>query len=142
MLLVMVNIAFPYKETDASAMNMALNVLQAMADRGNGYIRACHSLLAKIRSAIKPVQPKVPNPEPNGQTEDQIQGDDTLSQSSTLIPELLQDDTQPLSLDFEDDPVLWAEVLDSMNIDMDRQWVETALRKGQQLEAGPHVNMS
>jgi hypothetical protein len=35
-------------------------------------------------------------------------------------------------MDFEGDPALWAEVLESIDIDMDRQWIETALRRGQQ----------
>jgi hypothetical protein len=50
----MVNIAFPYKEVDASAMNTALSVLQIMAEKGNKYIRAYHTLLTKIRATIKP----------------------------------------------------------------------------------------
>ncbi|RSL68799.1 hypothetical protein CEP53_002491 [Fusarium sp. AF-6] len=124
LLLVMVNIAFPYKEVDASAMNMALDVLQMMAEKGNAYIRACHSLLTKIRSTIKPKD--------QSRTEEATQTQ--MPESSAILPGLPQDENQPFSLDFEGDPALWAEVLESIDIDMDRQWVEMALRRGQQLD--------
>lgn len=113
-------------------MTMALDVLQTMADRGNSYIRACHGLLNKIRGAIKPNPPKAASTTGTS-TAGQAEGD-ALSQASTLMPDLVPDKDQGLPMDFEDDPMLWAEVLDSMNIDMDRQWVETAFRRGQQLE--------
>lgn len=133
MLLVMVNTAFPYKEGDAAAMMTALNVLQTMADRGNSYIRACHGLLTKIRGHIKPAQPRNANSDSSTQEEEEAQKP-LASEDVTMFPQLLPDENQPLNLDFTGDPVLWAEVLDSMNIDMDRQWVETAFRRGQHLD--------
>lgn len=124
----MVNIAFPYKEADASAMEMALDVLQMMAEKGNAYIRACHSLLTKIRSIIKPKDHS------KAGNADEV-GEQQVPESSEIMPGLPQDENQPFTFDFEGDPALWAEVLESIDIDMDRQWVETALRRGQQLDA-------
>lgn len=130
----MVNIAFPYKETDASAMHMALNVLQTIAEKGNRYIKACHILLTKIRGTIKPKQLRVVGEHEQSPIGDQSQ-DTTLSQSDAILPALPPNDNMPFSLDFEGDPALWAEVLESIDIDMDRQWIETALRRGQQSES-------
>ncbi|KAM0248510.1 hypothetical protein ACHAQJ_009447 [Trichoderma viride] len=133
LLLVMVNIAFPYNETDASAMNMALNVLQTIAEKGNRYIKACHLLLTKIKSTIKSNQLSIVGEDGQGQIRDQSPNI-TLSQSDAILPGLPPNDNIPFSLDFEGDPALWAEVLESIDIDMDRQWIETALRRGQQFE--------
>ncbi|PNP59898.1 hypothetical protein FNYG_14777 [Fusarium nygamai] len=131
LLLVMVNIAFPYQEADALAMNMALDVLHSMAEKGNRYIQACHALLTKIKS---PVNPKEQSGSANAlDSSTQIQSD-ILSQASDIIPGPPQHQNQPFGLDFEGDPALWAEVLKSIDIDMDRQWIETALRRGEQLE--------
>lgn len=48
----MVNISFPYNEMDADAMQDSLLVLRGIAERGNRYIRACHSHLIKIKDTI------------------------------------------------------------------------------------------
>lgn len=131
----MVNIAFPYKETDASAMDMALGVLQGMAENGNGYIRACQSLLSKIRSTIKPLDP--PGPASlNGQTRMSGEPPNEIQTQSenNLVSWLPGDQNQGFNMDLEGDPAVWAEVLDSINIDMDRQWVEMALQRGELLE--------
>ncbi|KFA54532.1 hypothetical protein S40293_08047 [Stachybotrys chartarum IBT 40293] len=131
MLLVMVNIAFPYKEIDASAMEIALNVLQTMAEKGNKYIQACHSLLTKIRNTIKKTSPTSPSQEACAQEKGPEQSD-AVSTGNTLVEGLSNDRSPAFDLDFEGDPGLWAEVLDSIDIDMDRQWVESALLRGQQ----------
>lgn len=134
----MVNIAFPYKETDASAMNMALSVLQTMAEKGNSYIRACHSLLTKIKNTIRPQDlSDVVGQHASAPLNDQIQKN-SMPQSNDLIPRVPEDQNLTFNLDFEGDSVLWAEVLESIDIDMDRQWIETALRRGQETELGPH----
>ncbi|PNP85314.1 hypothetical protein FNYG_01373 [Fusarium nygamai] len=131
LLLVMVYMAFPYQEADALAMNMALDVLYSMAEKGNRYIQACHALLTKIRSTVNP---KEQSGSANAlDASIQIQSD-TLSQAGDIIPGPPQDQSQPFGLDFEGDPALWAEFLKSIDIDMDRQWIETALRRGEQLE--------
>lgn len=57
-----------------------------------------------------------------------------MSTESTIAAGLPHDQAQAFNLDFEGDPGLWTEVLDSIDIDMDRQWVEATLR-GQQLQA-------
>lgn len=127
----MVNIAFPYKEPDASAMDLALNVLKAMAERGNKYMRACHSLLTKIKSAIKSKDPASSGLSEGEGQETQVGGStesDNISTQSTLV---VPPDQTSFHLDFEGDPGLWAEVLDSIDIDMDRQWVESALLQNQ-----------
>jgi proline utilization trans-activator len=126
----MVNIAFPYKETNASAMEMALDVLQTMAEKGNRYIRACHSLLTKIKSSVKTKDSNLANNDEQVQLRDQVQGNN-MSTESAIVAGLPNDQAQSFNLDFEGDPGLWAEVLDSIDIDMDRQWVESALLRGQ-----------
>jgi hypothetical protein len=126
----MVNIAFPYKETDASAMNMALGVLQGMAERGNGYIKACHSLLSKIRSTIKPLDPPGPV---NFNAQAEMSGEPpSAAVNQAANPNSWPPNNQhgSFSMDFEGDPAVWAEVLESIDIDMDRQWIEGVLRRG------------
>lgn len=114
-------------------MDMALGVLQTMAEKGNKYIRACHSLLTKIKGTIKPKHSTaVANVGAQEPMADQPQNE-SISQAEAIIPGL-PNDQNGFGLDFAGDPALWAEVLDSIDIDMDRQWVETALRRGQQLE--------
>jgi proline utilization trans-activator len=149
LLLVMVNIAFPYNEENASAMETALLVLQSMAERGNKYIRACHSLLAKITATGKLKSPATAATNPGAgdkavdSTGDQSQmppmmyqlsaEEDRLSQSITLAERSSvgvageQQQTPTFSIDQDGDPRLWAGVLDSIGIDMDRHWAETTL---------------
>jgi hypothetical protein len=142
LLLVMVNMAFPHTEIDASAMDTSLHVLQGMADRGNRYIRACHSLLHKIRGTIKS--------RPSAETH---RAQATNNQSAHVLDQQLfqlqpaafnpvaagmsgvQDTSWSLALD--DDVGLWTEVLDSIGIDMDRHWVETALMAEDPLTMDP-----
>lgn len=130
----MVNMAFPHTEIDASAMDTSLNVLQGMADRGNRYIRACHSLLHKIRESIKSRPPLETQRDLTTQNQQLQQGHDqqlfhlqpaALDPMATGVMDL--PDTS-WSLAMDDDVGLWTEVLDSIGIDMDRHWVETALR--------------
>ena len=52
LVLVMANVAFSYNERDASAMEQALSVLKAMANKGNEYIRARHALLLNLKNAL------------------------------------------------------------------------------------------
>jgi hypothetical protein len=142
LLLVMVNIAFPYKEMDASAMNTSLQVLQGMAEGGNRYIRACHSLLTKIRDTIKP---KISPTGPGGADGSDGSEHEHERQPGHAVYHIPQDkETSPTGLmavaiatppaqdpawpvDMGDDLGLWSEVLDSIGIDMDRHWIETAL---------------
>ncbi|KAI0382185.1 fungal-specific transcription factor domain-containing protein [Hypomontagnella monticulosa] len=141
LLLVMVNIAFPYKEMDASAMDMALLVLQSMAEKGNKYIRACHSLLTKIRATIRPRDiPSVTEIDSRGPAQILYQlQNDAFSQSSTIAVGSTSDQNSAFNLDPEGDPGLWAEVLGSIGIDMDRQWIETALLREEGLDATNNI---
>ncbi|RMZ91631.1 hypothetical protein DV736_g1127, partial [Chaetothyriales sp. CBS 134916] len=135
LLLVMVNIAFPYNEMDASAMDTSLHVLQGMAERGNQYIRACHSLLTKIRDTIKSRTP-VMDPVADGLISEQQQGhviyQPTLGSfpQANIMPINMPDDptvSAQAAVGMDDDVGLWSDVLDSIGIDMDRHWIETAL---------------
>lgn len=57
--LVMINIAFPFDAQNSAAMDMALNVLRGIAERGNNHIRAQHQLLLNLRSMIMPAPPEL-----------------------------------------------------------------------------------
>lgn len=129
----MVNIAFPYKESDALAMDMALGVLQTMAEKGNIYIKACHALLTRIKNTMKPSQRRIADVEGGTQSKGQSQNI-TLPHLGDVMTELPPDGNMSVGLDFEGDPALWAEVLESMDIDMDRQWIEMTLQRGELLE--------
>jgi proline utilization trans-activator len=141
----MVNIAFPFKEADSIAMGQALQVLQSMASKGNSYMRACHSLLSKIKGNIK--QRSAPN---NIQLRDigsgQRAGNDVpesdlprpsspLRGQEETLDQTISISDQPFIFDMDEDPTLWNEVLDSIGIDMDRHWMENALLSGQGTEA-------
>lgn len=52
LVLVMANVAFPYNDRDATAMELALSVLRGMANKGNEYIRARHELLTNLKSTL------------------------------------------------------------------------------------------
>lgn len=50
--LVMVNVAFPYNEREAMALETALGILNGMAERGNEYIQARRKLLMDVLSTV------------------------------------------------------------------------------------------
>lgn len=141
----MVNIAFPFKEADSVAMGQALQVLQSMASKGNSYMRACHSLLSKIKVSIK--QRSAPNNVQlheigSGQQEGNGVPEADVPRPNVLLREQEEPLDQPISIgdepflfDMDEDPTLWNEVLDSIGIDMDRHWMENALLSGQGNEA-------
>lgn len=147
LLLVMVNIAFPYREMNAAAMDTALQVLQSMAERGNKYIRACHALLNKISASKKAVT--VPLGETNanlrtGMTEashqTSTQGSWTMNgsadQEQQSAQQQRQNDQMPFNIEGTNDPSVWADVIDSIGIDMDRQWIGMALMREEGLGQG------
>jgi proline utilization trans-activator len=147
LLLVMVNIAFPYREMNASAMDTALQVLQSMAEKGNKYIRACHALLNKISASKKPVS--VPKPVEGGSSGSEGCVSET-NQETWMVPvpdggdcsasgqqqTSQQEQQMPFNLDAGDDPSGWADVIDSIGIDMDRQWIGMALMREEGLVEG------
>lgn len=52
-ILVMINIAFPYNAQDRAAMNMALDVLNGIAEKGNSHMKSLHRLLLSLYPMTK-----------------------------------------------------------------------------------------
>ncbi|KAK5461123.1 Transcriptional activator [Exophiala xenobiotica] len=146
--LVMVNVAFPYNENDAIAMETALSVLRGMAAKGNEYIEARLSLLMNLRTSIGPVSTSrsrnMTATVPLTQFQDPGLGLSYNSSTSPVnIPLQPQDSFsqfdgsfQPLqdvsfNFDVEEDPKFWEELSGNLDIDMnmDTGWIENALRK-------------
>ncbi|PYH45914.1 transcription factor domain-containing protein [Aspergillus saccharolyticus JOP 1030-1] len=140
LLLVMVNAAFPHNEPNARSMATALNLLRGMADRGNTILEARHSLLLELQSTIGPIRAG------NEASEDvQVLATPASTQkhtpsSSVVEPPVPTDQRahnqdisfmQDISFDFDvnDDPGLWEEVLHQIDIDMDTDLIEQALRR-------------
>lgn len=135
LLLLMVNAAFPYNETNARSMEMALNLLRGMADKGNSYLASRHALLLELQSTLTgsasgnmaleaPVTPSSSN---------QI-SPYTIPPTTMAADWPSQEDLPPMpnisfTLDINDDPGLWEGVLDQIDIDMDTDWIESALRR-------------
>jgi hypothetical protein len=140
LLLIMVNAAFPHNETNSRAMEMALNLLRGMADRGNTYLGSRHSLLLELQSTVglsrakredvvveAPVTPNtIQQPPPSTNVIEE--------QPLVASPWPLQQDLPSMrditfNFDINDDPGLWEEVLHQIDIDMDTDWIENTLRK-------------
>lgn len=146
LLLVMVNAAFPHNETNARAMDTALNLLRSMADRGNTYLGSRHSLLLELRAAIGPKSiinnperisppPNVPATHPSDQMASPP-APETIPVQPVLPstwPQQLSDlpSFQDISFQFDlnDDPALWEGALDQIDIDMDTDWIESTLKR-------------
>lgn len=146
--LVLVNVAFPYNERDASAMDVALSVLRGMADKGNEYIQARLKLLMGLRASmgrqhVVPAATSIPMPTPmpmasadmtNLQARQaSLVSFDALEQPSSNMP-YPQNAFQPFqdisfNFDIDDKDGLWDEISGNLEIDMDTGWIETALRK-------------
>lgn len=138
LLLVMVNAAFPYNAANSRAMEISINLLRNMADRGNTNLAARHSLLLELRSSIGqksskqgdtagvPVTPSsTQQPTPSQNAVDHPTGEVTWTPQQD-IPSM-----QEISFNFDvnDDPGLWEEVLGQIDIDMDTDWIENTLKK-------------
>ncbi|KAE8133665.1 C6 transcription factor [Aspergillus pseudotamarii] len=140
LLLVMVNAAFPHNETNARAMETALNLLRGMADRGNTYLGSRHSLLLELQSAIGPNRTRredvfIEAPvTPNSTQQPTPSTNVAEEQHPGVSPWPLQQDLPTMrditfNFDINDDPGLWEEVLHQIDIDMDTDWIENTLRK-------------
>lgn len=156
LLLMMVNAAFPHDETNARAMDMAMNILRGMADRGNTYLGARHSLLLELQSALGPKSTKTGLEESshsNNTTTPTVEVPVTLTsthpQQHDCTPAGPAEENPPVmssadwsapqdlpsiqdisfNFDINDDPGLWEEVLDNIDIDMDTGWIESTLRR-------------
>lgn len=137
LLLVMVNAAFPHNEGNARSMETALNLLRGMADRGNTYLGSRHSLLLELQSSIG----SGPSAEGHLTGDVPVNPSDSHTfsppamQPTAMAPDWpLQDDLPPVpnisfNFDINDDPGLWEGVLDQIDIDMDTDWIESALRR-------------
>lgn len=140
LLLVMVNAAFPHNETNARAMETALNLLRGMADRGNTYLGSRHSLLLELQSAIGPNRARredvvVEAPVTPNSTQQPTPSTNVVEeQPPEVSPWPLQQDLPTMrditfNFDINDDSGLWEEVLHQIDIDMDTDWIENTLRK-------------
>ncbi|KAG9785189.1 hypothetical protein KCU88_g2484, partial [Aureobasidium melanogenum] len=146
LILVMVNVAFPYNERDEKAMEAALFVLQSMAEKGNEYIQARLSLLLNLRASIGPRASTYRNQlqTPVGLPDHQL-GEPNLGLQYASFPFVSQvtlPDTSPqldvhfqpfqdvaLDLETEDDPTFWEEIQKNINMDIDSTvWIEDTLR--------------
>ena len=144
--LVMANVAFPYNEKDAAAMETALSVLRGMAAKGNEYIEARLSLLMNLRSSIGPPASPYPQNMPTSALSTSAQGSGicnlyntmTLPLNVPLQPQVnvlqLDNSFQPLqdvtfNFDLEEDPKFWEDLSGNLDIDMDMNtgWIENAL---------------
>lgn len=137
----MVNAAFPYNETNSRTMEMALDLLRGMADRGNTYLRSRHSLLLELQSAIGPKASKRGEPA----TGAPVTPSSSQPQSSPVAPIEEPSIATPMdwpleqdlpsiydvsfNFDINDDPGLWDGVLGQIDIDMDTDWIENTLRR-------------
>ena len=145
--LVMVNVAFPYNEKDAAAMETALSVLRSMAAKGNEYIEARLSLLMNLRSSIGLRASPRPQNIPVSALSTSTQGSSMCNPYNTMtlpldvplqpVGNVLQFDNsfQPLqdvsfNFDIEEDPKFWEELSGNLDIDVDMNtgWIENALR--------------
>ncbi|KAJ5483079.1 hypothetical protein N7539_006525 [Penicillium diatomitis] len=146
LLLVMVNAAFPYNEANERSMDMALNLLRKMANKGNAYLESRHALLLELRTAIDPQcnGNTEQNPNPDLQVRDNPNSDRAPSSGAAAAdpetPPIALNDWQQASLfpsfgnaslqiSLDDDPALWEGALDQINIDMDTDWIESTLRR-------------
>jgi len=154
--LVMVNVAFPYNERDAVAMETALGVLRGMSEKGNEYIRARLALLMNLLTTIRPRvstrQSATVIPLPRSSPLASLSNTESTSSAGVYItsPVAVQDSSshpenhlqpwQDLSFNFDinDDPGLWEEISGNIDIDMDTGWIECALRTEASQVLPPH----
>ena len=122
-------------------MEMALNILRGMADRGNAYLASRHSLLLELQSVINPGARKAeeaatglvtPNPSqpqnlPSAGTADIAPvGTPTDWPPERDLPSI---EDISFNIDGNEDTGLWDQVLGQIDIDMDTDWIETTLRR-------------
>ena len=148
----MVNAAIPQTETNIRAMDTALKVLKAMADWGNTYLAARHSLLLELQAAIGPTSTRKTDgvcenhvdygsntvPVAPSGPQEQTSVATSVRESEAVLPATdwssLPDDLPAIqdmtfNFDINDDPGLWEQALDKIDIDMDTEWIECALRR-------------
>lgn len=123
-------------------MEMALGLLRGMADRGNTYLGSRHSLLLELQSTIgsgarkrEPVAEGPVTPS-NSQPQSPPAATGTMGDAAVGLPTNwpLQRDLPSIedisfNFDVNEDTGLWEEVLGQIDIDMDTDWIENALRR-------------
>jgi proline utilization trans-activator len=129
-ILVMVNIAFPYNARDRASMNMALDVLSGIADKGNSHIKSLHRLLLSLypmtrleysdESMIQKQAPEAPAllPDPFAAFLAQIDGGNANAGIFSTVDSNL----------FEEvgvgDERIWEEGFEFFDVNMDFDWTQ------------------
>lgn len=139
----MVNAAFPYSATNSRSMDMALNILRGMADRGNAYLGSRHSLLLELQSVISPearkeeaaatglITPSNSNSQPQSLASAGTGGAAAVGTPADWSGQHDLPSIEDISfnIDGNEDTGLWDQVLGQIDIDMDTDWIETTLRR-------------
>ncbi|KAF2089564.1 C6 transcription factor [Saccharata proteae CBS 121410] len=134
--LVMINLAFPFNEADHAAMVMALDVLRGMAEKGNGHVRARHQLLLKLRNmasgapdAIAPASTQTAVESTDLPVEDAPATGPTapIGLPSAPFPTLVDDASLHGICALDDgtiDAGLWEEGYGNFDVDVDFDWTQ------------------
>ena len=149
--LILVNVALPYNERDATAMETAFSVLRGMAEKGNEYVQARHALLLNLRTSMgqhmtSPVNAFLPpsttqNLAPNrpGFAPISVFAGPESVVNTNALPQASFQPFQDISFNFnvDDDDKLWEEISGNIDIDMDTGWIESTLRRDYE---GPNLS--
>lgn len=129
-ILVMVNIAFPYNARDRAAMNMALEVLSGIADKGNAHIKSLHRLLLSLypmtrldnsdESMVQKQAPEAlaPLPDPFAAFLSQIDVDNANAGIFSTV------DTNLFEEAGAGDERIWEEGFEFFDVNMDFDWTQ------------------
>lgn len=129
-ILVMVNIAFPYNARDRAAMNMALEVLNGIAEKGNSHIKSLHRLLLSLypmtrlenpdESIVQNQAPEAlaPLPDPFAAFLSQIDGENTSAAIFSAVDTNLFQEAGP------GDERIWEEGFEFFDVNMDFDWTQ------------------
>lgn len=142
--LVMVNVAFPFDSRDRDAMDLALDVLNGMAEKGNGHIKARRQYLINLRSMVEhapqppPTVPEPSKPEPpasyamdpftttSSPANFGPAGEEFLNAPLTSLEASAAFSQPDFGLPSTEDANLWEEVYGNIDVGMDFDWTETA----------------
>jgi proline utilization trans-activator len=134
LVLVMINVAFPFNAQDGAAMEAALDVLREMAERGNSHIRARHLLLMDLRSAIgqlpfhglSGVAPSEGDVLAGAGMGDYVAQEGTFPTPPQYLETTMDLNGTSFNLSVNEDVRLWEESSGSIGIGMDIDWIEAA----------------
>lgn len=142
-ILVMVNVAFPFDSRDRDAMELALDVLEGMADKGNGHIKARRQYLINLRSMVEkspepqravPEQSKPHSPAPypvdpfatSNPAGFDPPGEEFVNAPFTSLEATAAFSEPVFGLPTTEDANLWEEVYGNIDVGMDFDWTEAA----------------